>query len=704
MYLSCQESSDRQRGATALGLMVLLAVLSIGATVALPLLLDAPRLSRVQLTLERLQAIRTAIVGNPDVQPGRFRHSFGFVGDLGVLPASLDELLAIGSYPAYSSNYDQQLRFGWRGPYLDSTGDGSGTYLALRDAWGTPFSYNSDALECTIVSAGPDTDMASAADNIALEINEDDWHTTVTGNFLDRLRYPLSETELRIYYPDGDSTLAETLITPADANRYDSATDPVSSGSRKIPIGLRCLVARDIQVTQLAVLNGGPLMKVDLIGDQTAQQAVLFRNSFDDPGDLGPAGTSAVLEEVRGDWTVSAGDLSSSWGHVAFGLASWRDYRLEADVTLLPGSLGYGIYYRSNGEYQTTGYLFQFDPGLYSPFGNGIELVIRRVYLGNEEYFPPSGQFLARVRFSRAQFESRFGARIWSDSHHVSITVVGERHIVKLDGSVVIDTSDTEPIFPCGGLCGMAGFKVWNGAAAFHHVVVYAIPPLPNGEIVWWPFEEGNGNRFFGSGFLVDGPEQNGILSGADRLATAGVYGAALRLGSNDYLTLPDHQDLDLAEAGTLSVWINPEQSNQQSGGLIHKGNQASDNDLAYSLVFHASNRLRFYLVNASGTVFLLESIRRLTAADIDRWIHVAVGWNAGGMAIYIDGVLDNQNNLAVTARNSSGPLNLGAQYTFSVHPQQRNYPFLGRIDELRLYRQKLTSAQIGELFRLRAD
>lgn len=698
------DSSSRERGVSALGLMIVLAVLALAASVAVPLLLEYPRVSRELQTREKMQKIKQAIVGDPLRQPERSRHSYGFVGDLGVLPASLDDLFLMGAYPAYSSTTDHQIRFGWRGPYLDSRLSGSGHYLALLDAWGTPISYNGDSLQRTLVSAGPDKDFSTGADNLSLEISEDDWHTTVSGNFFDRLRSPLNESELRIHYPDGSADLAQTVITPADPHRYDSDSDPVSGGSRKIPIGLRCFEARDIQVTYLAALNGGPLMKVDLIGAQAAQDAVLFRNSFDDPGDLGPPGGSTELKEVRGDWTISGGDLVTSWGHVAFGLMSWRDYRLEADVTLLPGSLGYGIYYRSSGEYQTTGYLFQFDPGLYSPFGNGIELVIRRVYLGNEEHFPPARQFLARVRFSRPQFESIFGARIWNDSHHISITVVGSRHIVKLDGIEVIDTSDTEPIFPCGGLCGMAGFKIWNGAAAYHHVVVHTIPPLPKGEIVWWPFEEGNGNRFFGSGFLVDGPEQNGVLNGVERLATGGVYGAAPRLGRDDYLTLTDHPDLDLANAGTLSVWIYPELSSQQSGGLIHKGNQANDNDLAYSLVFHANNRLRLYLVNASGSEFFLESIRRFDAGARYRWSHIAACWDAGGMAIYINGALDNQNNLAVIPRNSSGPLNLGAQYTYSVHPQRRNYPFYGRIDEVQLFRQRLTSAQISELYQLNAD
>jgi len=646
-----------------------------------------------------MELIKTAVVGDPLRQPGRFRHSFGFVGDLGLLPASLDELFVIGSYPPYTSSHDHHILFGWRGPYLDSTVTGSGQFLALIDAWGTPFSYTGDALTRTIVSAGPDTDFSTADDNISLEISEDDWHTNVTGNFFDRLRSPLSESELTVYYPDGGTELAAAVITPADPNHYDSSSDTISGGDRKIPVGLRCFEARDIQVTLLAALNGGPSMNIDLIGDQTAQDAVLFRNSFDDPSDLGPSGGTTELKEVRGDWTISAGDIVSSWGHLAFGLMSWRDYRLEADVTLNTDAWGWGIYYRSDGAQNVTGYIFQFDPGLHPPLGSGIELVVRRVYMGNENYFPSSRRFLARARFSRDQFESIFGAGIYNDSHHISITVAGDRHIIKLNGIPVIDVRDSEPIFPCGGMCGMCGFRTWTGSAAYHHVVVHTIPPLPNGEVVWWPFEEGNGSRFFGSGFLVDGPEQNGTMNGVDRLATGGIYGAALRLGRDDYLTLTDHPDLDLSNAGTLSVWIYPEESNQFSGGLIHKGNQSDDSDMAYSLVFHASNRLRLYLTDASGALFTLESIKRFQSVDTYRWTHVAATWDETGMAIYIDGVLDNQNSTGVAVRNTSGRLNLGAQYTYSVHPQRRNYPFYGRIDEIRFFRQRLTSAQISELF-----
>lgn len=693
-------------GVSALGLMVVLAILAAAATVAVPLLYDPPLLSREQLTLEKMQAIKTAIIGDPSRQPLRSRHSFGFVGDLGVLPSNLEELFLQGGYPDFTAVLDHHIRFGWRGPYLQSALSAQGHRLALLDAWGTPFAYTGDGINQTIESAGPDRDFPNSGDNLSLQISEDEWRTTVTGQFFDRNRSPLNETLLSIYFPDGSATLAETVLSPADPHAFNSETDPLFSGTiRKIPIGLRSVFARDIEVTKLAALNGGPVMNLLLIGPEAAQDAVLFENSFDDPADLGPAGSTSPLQNIRGTWTVSGGDISSSWGHLAFGLMGWRDYRLEADITSLSGSWGYGIYYRSDGAEQTSGYIFQYDPGLYQPLGTGIELVIRRVFLGNENYFPSNRRFLARARYSRAQFESLFGTRIWDDSHHVSITVVGTRHIIKLNGVPVIDVIDEEPLFPCGGLCGMAGFRTWIGSAtAFHYVFVHTIPPLPNGEIVRWPLEEGNGSRFFGSGFLVDGPEQNGTTVAATRLATGGIYGAAIQLDRNQVLTVPDHSDLDLNDSGTLSIWIYPEESNQRSGGLIHKGNTADNRDLAYSLEFHSNNRLRLILVDSAGNSTVLESLTRFDNAQRYRWHHLLACWDSQGMAIYLNGQLDNQNALAVSSRNSTGPLNLGAQYSFSVHPQWRNYPFYGRIDEIQLFRQRLSSAQISLLYQSRAN
>jgi len=696
------KSCKKDNGFSAIGLMIFLAVLAAAATVAVPLLIDAPQVSREQLTRKKMQAIKEAIVGKPDIQPGRYRHSFGFVGDLGILPANLDDLFLQGSYPTYTNAPVNNIRFGWQGPYLDSRQTNSGFYLALIDAWGTPFDYTIDINNnATLSSAGPDQDFPSNGDNISLLILEDEWRTSITGHFYDPHKANLNETELHIYYPDGSANLAEMVLTPTDPHTYNTLTDPVSGSERKIPIGLRYFYAKDIAVTLLATLNGGPVMNVDLIGAEESHESDLFKNSFDNPTDLGPTDDSP-LHDFTGSWTISGGDLTSSQGYVAFGYDSWRDYRLETDVTLSTGAKGFGIFYRSNGLEETSGYLFQFNPGLYSPFGDGIELLIRRVHLGDEAYFPPERQILANRIFTRSDFETLFGNQIWTDSIHISITVNAERHIVKINGVPLFDTTDTEPLFLCSGLCGKSGFVTWDGEAAFHHVLVHTIPPLPDGEIVRWPFEEGNGNRFFGSGFLVDGPEQNGIVSRAQRLATGGIYGAAMRLSQTNpvqYLSLPDHNDLDLSSAGTLSCWIYPEENNQERAGLIHKGNLENETDLAYSLEFDNNDQLKFILVNSSGSTFELVSVKKFGNSDTNRWSHILATWDNKGMAIYINGVLNKENIQTVSVRNSNAPLNLGASFTMSIHAQRHNQAFKGRIDEIQLFKQRLTADQINTLY-----
>lgn len=707
MHLRRCSYLKQQRGVSALGLMVILAILALGASVAVPLLLNPPKLSREQQTLKRLKALKEAIVGKPDVQPGRYRHSFGFVGDLGILPATLDDLFNQGAYPAHSAGPVNHVSFGWHGPYLQTAiskdPDGNDIPAALLDAWGTPFQYNGDAISRTLVSAGPDKDDLTTDDNLSLTISEDEWRTPVSGYFLDKHRAHINETKLTIYHPDGTAALASTVVSPANPQFYNTATDPVV-GETKIPIGLRFFQAQDIESVKLVAINGGPMMTADLIGKELAEDAILFQNSFSDPADLGPASGTTPLRTIRGTWTISGGSITSTWGHVAFGQMGWRDYRLEADVTLNTGAYGYGIYYRSDDSTTQTGYLFQFDPGLYGPFGGGLELVIRRVYLGNENYFPANRRFLARVRYSNAQFAALFGGQIWNESHHVSITVSGERHIIKLDGVPVIDTTDTEPIFPCGGLCGMAGFKIWNGSALFHHVRVTAIPPFPNEEKVWWSFEEGSGSRFYGSGFLIDGPEQNGIQANATRLAIGGIYGASMRLATANpmqYMTVPDHDDLDLGAQGSISLWIYPETTNQRSGGLIHKGRLEDLSDLAYSLEFQANDRLQLILANVSGTRYTLGSDKMFGSSDQNRWHHIVAVWDNTGMAIYINGVLglNDQNETAVAVRNTSGPLIIGAQFDSEAHKNWLNYPFKGRIDEVHLYKKRLTSAQIMLLY-----
>ena len=142
--------------------------------------------------------------------------------------------------------------------------------------------------------------------------------------------------------------------------------------------------------------------------------------------------------------TISDGSLRftdpSEENRVAFGQLNWTDYVVHVTATLVSGS-GYGVYYRSDGKAGLqpgiTGYCFQFDPGL-------SQLLVRKVVDGYES-----------EPFQSVPMPAAVVAAL-SSPHVISVSVMGDHHVISVDGAVVLDFHDDS--FSSG----MAGLRGWN--------------------------------------------------------------------------------------------------------------------------------------------------------------------------------------------------------------------------------------------------
>jgi type II secretory pathway pseudopilin PulG len=158
------EDRRAMRAERAFSLIEVVVVLGVaGLLVALlgVVVSRAMQSSREAETQQQTEEIFTAIVGNAA------RSSFGYLGDMGRLPATLSELVAQGSQTAFhtqdgSTAHEGNVGTGWRGPYLTAPFSSSDI---LNDAWGQPLSYtNTGTSAGQVVSAGPDGTLSTSDD------------------------------------------------------------------------------------------------------------------------------------------------------------------------------------------------------------------------------------------------------------------------------------------------------------------------------------------------------------------------------------------------------------------------------------------------------------------------------------------------------------------------------------------------------------
>jgi general secretion pathway protein G len=143
------------KGFTLIEVIVVIAVLSILASMAVPFVVKIIDQAREESTRKQMEDIHRAIMGDPKGPTS------GYVGDMGGLPAVLDRLNTQGTQPGriYGT---LGVKYGWDGPYA-KIGFNPGAYVV--DGWGTALAYGNPGAG-QIRSGGADRAMGTADDII----------------------------------------------------------------------------------------------------------------------------------------------------------------------------------------------------------------------------------------------------------------------------------------------------------------------------------------------------------------------------------------------------------------------------------------------------------------------------------------------------------------------------------------------------------
>ncbi len=229
------------------------------------------------------------------------------------------------------------------------------------------------------------------------------------------------------------------------------------------------------------------------------------------------------------------------------------------------------------------------------------------------------------------------------------------------------------------------------------HVLRAVITPLAGDEslVGHWKLDENSGYMAEdSSGKGHDGTVTN---TTAPDWQPARIDGGLDLDGTDDYVDVADHADLDLSTQGTLACWAKMDLF-KNFAGLIHKGDQKNFSDEAYTVQLWSGSYVYFGLKGSAN--------RNLTCPThllTNTWYHIAAVWDSTGMRVYLNGVLEKSSTSTVVAMNSAGDLNLGAQLPVYYSNSYKNLPFDGVMDDIRIYNRALSATEILDLANLNA-
>ncbi|MFC1475026.1 type II secretion system protein [Candidatus Zixiibacteriota bacterium] len=208
-----QRILNNHKGFTLAEVIITVIIAGILGSLALRSVLVVSETAKIEQTKTELNQIVFAIVGNPELENNGVRSDFGYVGDVGTMPANLD---ALHSNPGGYAT--------WKGPYIENRFSQITTdYNA--DAWGVGYSYSGVSISSSGSGSTIVKQVANGTDDILIN--------RVSGNIYDADGTPPGSV-----FKD---SLSVNLTIPNGAGAYTTKTTSPDMGGYfsfdSIPIG-----------------------------------------------------------------------------------------------------------------------------------------------------------------------------------------------------------------------------------------------------------------------------------------------------------------------------------------------------------------------------------------------------------------------------------------------------------------------------------
>jgi fibro-slime domain-containing protein len=210
---------------------------------------------------------------------------------------------------------------------------------------------------------------------------------------------------------------------------------------------------------------------------------------------------------------------------------------------------------------------------------------------------------------------------------------------------------------------------VWN----------FTVPAASNGLVAYYPFN-GNANDESGNGH--DGTTHGNIVLSSDRF---GNESSSYKFdGIDDYISAPDDSALAPKNAISVTAWVNLE---TVSGPRAIVGIGTQTYPIGYLL------KKRETTDRFSIELFRFADVSGTNTIPLNKWIFLAITYNRDSLKLYEDGNVSGSGIATLPVNSVPGKFQIGAI-------DGPNQLFKGKIDDVRIYDQALSSVQIDSLYR----
>lgn len=234
--------------------------------------------------------------------------------------------------------------------------------------------------------------------------------------------------------------------------------------------------------------------------------------------------------------------------------------------------------------------------------------------------------------------------------------------------------------------------RIWNTALtgdqiqAWMYREVDATHPAVQDLSGYWQFDEAGGS------IAADTSQSGnpGTLANMDSGTRApslseAVFGNALEFdGVNDYVEIPDAEELDLSTSFTLSAWIYRIGNSSAWERIISKSDNSNYD--YWMQVNGSTDALQCGFIDTESTSRYIDCS---TAIPLNTWTHVAMTYDGSTLNVYYNGQLEGSLTISADVRQTTRPVRLGRLREY--------YNFTGRLDEVRIWNTALDQITIQD-------